>query len=78
MNNQNTRIYVLSGHVRRHPYRAVLIAAGVGYVLGGGLFTRLSFNMIRLGLRVGALPLLRRELFDAAESALSKHAEVSS
>lgn len=77
MNTQNAGRLTLFAHVRRNPYRAMLIAAGVGYVLGGGLFTRLTFNALRVGLRMGALPLVRRELLDVAESALSARSHSS-
>lgn len=60
----------LAGSIQRHPYRALLVAAGVGYVLGGGLFTRLTFTVLRAGMRVAAIPVVRRELLVAAESAL--------
>lgn len=60
----------LVGHVRRHPYRSLLVAAGVGYVLGGGLFTRLTYNVVRAGLRVGALPVLQSQLAGLAVAAL--------
>ena len=59
------------GHILRHPCQSLLIAAGVGYVLGGGLFTRLTFNVLRVAVRVGALPVVQRELLSMAESALS-------
>lgn len=61
----------LSGRMQRHPYQTLLIAAGVGYILGGGLFTRLTLNVLRVGVRMGALPLVKRELFGAAEAALN-------
>ena len=41
-------------------------AVAVGFVLGGGLFTRLTARIAGAGLRMGlmaALPLLQRELF---------------
>jgi hypothetical protein len=37
-----------------HPYGAVATAVGVGYVLGGGLFTRLTARLLKLGARLGA------------------------
>ena len=47
------------------PYAMVLGAVGIGFVLGGGLFTRLTATIVGAGLRVGlmaALPLLKEEL----------------
>jgi hypothetical protein len=52
--------------VEAHPIGAVATALGVGYVLGGGLFTRLTSKLIGLGFRFGVqfavLPALEREL----------------
>lgn len=61
----------LPGHMQRHPYQTLLIAAGVGYILGGGLFTRLTLNVLRIGIRMGALPIVKRELIGVAEAAIS-------
>jgi len=54
--------------VRHHPYQALLVAVGVGYVLGGGLFSRLTMNVLRTGVRMGALPLVQRKLLGALTS----------
>lgn len=58
--------------VEAHPIGAVATALGVGYVLGGGLFTRLTSKLIGVGLRFGVqfavLPLLERELIGLAGS----------
>ena len=52
--------------VEAHPIGAVATALGVGYVMGGGLFTRLTSKLIGLGLRFGVqfavLPALEHEL----------------
>ncbi len=68
----------ISGRMTRHPYQTMLIAAGVGYVLGGGLFTRLTGNMFRVGIRVGSHPLIQRELLGAAEALLRGRSNSSS
>lgn len=62
----------LVGRIQRHPYQTLLLAAGVGYVLGGGLFTRLTLNALRVGLRVAAIPIVRREILVAAEGVLGR------
>lgn len=67
----------LAGRFQRHPYQGLLIAAGVGYVLGGGLFSKLTLRALGVGLRMGALPLLRRELVSAAEAALGTRSHSS-
>lgn len=71
MKTANELALVLSGRIRRRPYESLLIAAGLGYVLGGGLFTRFTLNMVRVGVRMGALPLIKRELLVVADSVLS-------
>jgi hypothetical protein len=38
---------------REHPGRSVAMAVGVGYVLGGGLFSRLTARLVGTGLRIG-------------------------
>jgi hypothetical protein len=62
----------IQGRVRRHPYGTLAAALGIGYVLGGGLFSRLTGRVLGLGLRTGlrlaALPLLKDELFGLAEA----------
>ncbi len=60
----------LRGRVQRNPYGMMAAALGVGYVLGGGLFTPLTARIIRLGVRLAALPLDKVELQGMAESAI--------
>jgi len=60
----------IKGRTERHPYGTMLAALGVGYVLGGGLFTPLTARLVRLGLRLAAIPLVRQELRGIAASAL--------
>ncbi len=51
---------------REHPGRSVAMAVGVGYVLGGGLFSRLTARIlgtgIRIGLRTAVLPFVTEGL----------------
>ncbi|MGZ6079301.1 MAG: hypothetical protein ACXWK4_00705 [Myxococcaceae bacterium] len=61
----------LRGRVQRHPYAMVAAALGVGYVLGGGLFSALTFRLVGLGVRVAAVPLVKNQLFGLAEAAVS-------
>jgi len=62
----------IEGRVNRHPYGTLAVALGIGYVLGGGLFSRLTGRVLgaglRIGLRLAALPLLKDELFGLAEA----------
>ena len=61
--------------VRRHPYAMVAAALGVGYVLGGGLFSRTTARFLGVAGRVAALPLIRSELVGLAEAMLSGSAD---
>lgn len=60
----------IQGRVERHPYGMILAAVGVGYVLGGGLFSRLTGSLFRMGIRVAALPFVKQELLSLAKDAL--------
>ncbi|HEX8540016.1 MAG TPA: hypothetical protein VF664_21320 [Cystobacter sp.] len=60
----------LAGRVERNPYLMVAAALGVGYVLGGGLFTRTTGRLLRLGVRLAALPMVKDELLGIAEAAM--------
>lgn len=53
----------LERRMDRNPYLTLLAAAGVGYVLGGGLFARFTGRVLRLATRIMLLPILRNELF---------------
>jgi len=48
----------VEGEVKGNPIRTVLLAAGVGYVLGGGLAAPVTRRLTRLALRAMLLPLL--------------------
>jgi hypothetical protein len=54
------------GLVEAHPLGTLLGALGVGYVLGGGLFTAMTRRLIggglRLGFQLAVLPAVEREL----------------
>jgi hypothetical protein len=60
----------LRREVDEHPYRTVLVAAGVGYVLGGGLFSPLTRHLLRLGFRVALVPMAKSLLQDVTEGEL--------
>ncbi len=65
MNSQTMSVVDLKKMVERNPYGMVAGALGLGFVLGGGLFTRLTAHVVGAGLRIGlmaALPLLQKEL----------------
>ena len=56
-----TRAIDLRGRVERNPIGMVLAAAGIGYVLGGGLFSPLTSKIVRIGLRVALIPLVKSQ-----------------
>jgi len=62
----------IKGRVERHPFGTVAAALGIGYVLGGGLFTPLTGRIVRLGVRIGmrlaVLPLLKQEMAEIVSS----------
>jgi hypothetical protein len=60
----------IKGRVDRNPYGMMAAALGVGYVLGGGLFTPLTGRILKLGVRLAMLPFVKDELLGMAESAL--------
>lgn len=55
----------IRGRVERHPYGMVAGAMGAGFILGGGLFSRMTEKIAGTAMRMGlmaALPRLEREL----------------
>jgi len=61
----------ITSRVERHPYAMLAAAVAVGYVLGGGLFTSTTARLVRLGIKVAALPLIKNELMNLAGSSLA-------
>lgn len=60
----------LTEKVARQPYGMVLAALGLGYVVGGGLFTPTTMRLVRLGMKLASVPPIRDRLLDLAESAV--------
>jgi hypothetical protein len=67
--------------VDRNPYGMMAAALGVGYVLGGGIFSPLTARILglgmRLSLRLAALPFIKEELMGIAESISNGSSEES-
>jgi len=65
----------IEGRVARDPYGMIAAALGVGYVLGGGLFSPLTARLVgfgmRMGLKLAAIPFLENELRGLTESVLN-------
>jgi len=57
-----TRAIDLRGRVQRHPIGMVAAAVGIGYVLGGGLFSPLTGRLVRVGIRLALIPLVKSQL----------------
>ena len=66
------RAAAIDERVNRNPYGAVAAALGIGYVLGGGIFTPLTSRIVALGLRIGirlaVLPMLKDEISVLADA----------
>jgi ElaB/YqjD/DUF883 family membrane-anchored ribosome-binding protein len=62
--------------VDQHPWKALGIALGAGYVVGGGLLTTLTGRFVlgaaRMGVRLAALPVVRDELMSLVQSATER------
>jgi hypothetical protein len=56
----------LTWELEHHPLRTLSVALGAGFLLGGGLFSRLTFRLVgtglRLGLRMAVLPLIAQSV----------------
>ncbi len=61
-----TRSIDLRGRVDRNPIGMVLAAAGIGYFLGGGLFSPMTGKLVKIGLRVALIPLVKSQLANLA------------
>jgi hypothetical protein len=57
-------------YARQHPYQALAAAFGVGYVIGGGLFSKSTGRVLRLGVKLATVPMVQGVLLDVAEAAL--------
>jgi hypothetical protein len=61
----------LKAKVDQHPYGALAAALGVGYTLGGGIFTPLTSRLVRFGLRIGLraalLPIVTAQISELVE-----------
>ena len=67
--NSFTAAVDLGGRVQRHPFAMVLGALGLGYLLGGGLFSPLTGRLPRVGARIALIPLVKSQLSALAASA---------
>ena len=54
----------LGRRIQDHPIQTVAIALGIGYVLGGGLFSRFTGTLVRYGMRAALLPAVKHAIGD--------------
>ncbi|MBI4512435.1 MAG: hypothetical protein HY698_22600 [Deltaproteobacteria bacterium] len=59
LREKNDFVHAVTGLVRERPFGAVLLALGIGYVLGGGLSLRSAGRLIGVGLRIGGMEVIR-------------------
>lgn len=53
--------------LRDEPVKTMLIAAGVGYLAGGGFFTPFTGRLMRVGARLWLIPALKNQLVNRQE-----------
>jgi hypothetical protein len=53
--------------IRANPYTALGAAAAAGFVLGGGLFSRLGMHLLAVGFRAVLIPAATKLLLDGVE-----------
>jgi hypothetical protein len=65
----------IEGRVDRNPYASIAAAIGIGYALGGGVFTPLTARALghglRLGLRLVVMPIVAEQLLELARGAVA-------
>lgn len=59
----------IQGRMERAPYQTMAIAMGVGYVLGGGLFSRLTGKALRVAFKAMLVPMINAKLMELGEAA---------
>lgn len=68
----------LARETRKHPIRTVAAAVGVGFVLGGGLFSRVGARLLlagaRTGVRMAVVPFIAQSLAALAEELIAPSA----
>ena len=65
----------LRKEMSERPYVVLGLGVVAGYVLGGGLFTRLTGRLLVTGLRAVALPLMTKAALNFVESAVQAQPE---
>ena len=64
----------LRGRVQRSPIAMVSAALGIGYVVGGGLFSPVTRRLLKAGVGMMLVPFVRRQLAAMSSSTSSRSA----
>lgn len=56
----------IKGRMERNPLGTIAMGFGIGFLLGGGLFSRMTGRLFGLGFRMAVLPYLKYELMGRA------------
>lgn len=62
----------LAGRMERQPYQTLLVAAGVGFLASGALFSRFSMRAIGMVVRLAVLPAIEKQVAEAGARATSR------
>ena len=57
----------IAEYYQRNPYAVLGAAAGLGYILGGGLLTPFTRRLLRVGMKAAALPVAASQLRELAQ-----------
>lgn len=57
----------LRGRMARDPYRIALLAAGVGFVASGAVFSSFTLKVLRVGARFALVPYVEARIRDALD-----------
>lgn len=55
---------------RERPYVAIGASAALGYILGGGLFTRTTSRLVGVGAQLATWPAVQQRLLEVVENAV--------
>jgi hypothetical protein len=61
--------------LKEEPLKTLLIAAGVGYLAGGGVFTSTTARLLRVGARLWLIPAINRKLVNRSTNTTTNRQE---
>ena len=62
----------VAGRMEHQPYQTLMIAAGVGFLASGALFSRFSMRAIGMVVRLAVLPAIEKQVAEAGARATSR------